>query len=151
MTFGWLASSYGNYLFMVGLSLIYAFSIYTHFSGIHFERKTRYWLITGWWGISTISVIWKIHSQTVINFTDTTRRYRMVFDFTGGIDSNRTWHWKVRVSFITIYIHSNEIHNIRGLHRKSWATFFCMRTGKSRRRRVRWQMEPAVVLSLSVL
>ena len=39
---------------------------------------------------------------------------------------------------------------IRGLYRKSWATFFCMRTDNSRRRRVRWQMEPAVALSLSV-
>ena len=27
---------------------------------------------------------------------------------------------------------------IRGSYRKSWATFFCMRTGNSRRRRVRW-------------
>ena len=38
------------------------------------------------------------------------------------------------------------INNIRGSYRKSWATFFCMRTGNSRRRRVWWQMEPAVVI-----
>ena len=30
------------------------------------------------------------------------------------------------------------IYVIRGSYRKSWATFFCMRTGNSRRRRVRW-------------
>ena len=28
--------------------------------------------------------------------------------------------------------------HIRGSYRKSWATFFCMRTGSSRRRRVLW-------------
>ena len=26
-----------------------------------------------------------------------------------------TWHWKVRVSFFAIYIHSNEIHNVAAL------------------------------------
>ena len=34
---------------------------------------------------------------------------------------------------------------------ESHEQLFCMRTGNSRRRRVRWQMESAVVLSLSVL
>ena len=33
-------------------------------------------------------------------------------------------------------IHSQYV--IRGSYRKSWATFFCMRNGNSRRRRVRW-------------
>ena len=27
----------------------------------------------------------------------------------------RPWHWKVRVSFFAIYIHSNEIHNVAAL------------------------------------
>ena len=46
------------------------------------------------------------------------------------------WSWNLKYEGLLDYL--TPYFQIRGSYRKSWETFLCMRTGNSRRRRVRW-------------
>ena len=82
-------------------------------------QKVFYLLQINFYAFTPDTHSYKINTlvYTATTKTNCSRTYnqQLMNDCYFILHTSWTWHWKVRVSFFAIYIHSNEIHNVAAL------------------------------------